>query len=82
MSQCRIKFRNLKVGDIIVGPFETLAKVKKIKPFGSRAIYINFQTEYGWTRAYLDEKCFVDLIQYERLRGISANGPNAYPVAP
>ena len=59
MASLLIKARNLSVGDTLDLPFQRTATIERIKPFGQRATYINFKTEYGWTRVELDSEVHV-----------------------
>jgi hypothetical protein len=45
-----IKAEDLSVGDVLLLPFEKTATVATIRPIGPRTHFVNFKTEYGWTR--------------------------------
>lgn len=60
MASLLIKGDSLSVGDVLCLPFNKTATVEKIKPFGPKAVYVNFKTEFGWTRIERTQEVFVE----------------------
>jgi hypothetical protein len=56
MASLLIKAEKLSVGDVLLLPFGREATIERIRPRGAKAIYVNFKTEYGWTRVELDDE--------------------------
>ncbi len=51
MATLLIKAAGLSVGDVLALPMGKTATIEAIKPFGPKARFVNYKTEYGWSRA-------------------------------
>lgn len=59
MASMLIKAEKLSVGDTILLPFGRTATIERIRPFGARATFVNYKTEYGWSRLEREDEVSV-----------------------
>jgi hypothetical protein len=61
VSSSLCQANKLRVGDVLLLPFERTATVERIGPIGPRSQFIRFKTEHGWTRLLLTELVLVQV---------------------